>query len=177
MMSFRLAKLREIHRSYPALKEETYPRGTGLPFPHDVAHSDYSAHQSCEVSLVGEKVGITCAFVHIHTHAPLLLPSLHLQETLSLVLRGRSIRPVCHFALEEFPDYLQRRQSHLLANELGQQGLAIESASVRVMEVISRGTHMRNTRRCGKATDSLHGTAYSRRNVPQRKYAWLRCFV
>lgn len=70
------------------------------------------------------------------------------KEPLSLTLRGRSLRPVCHFALQECPDYLQRRQSHLLANELGQQGLAIEATSVRVLEVMSRGTHVRNTRRC-----------------------------
>lgn len=43
------------------------------------------------------------------------------QPPLSLTLRGRSLRPVCHFALQESPDYLQRRQSHLLANDLGQQ--------------------------------------------------------
>lgn len=43
------------------------------------------------------------------------------QAPLSLALRGRSLRPVCHFALQESPDYLQRRQSHLLANDLGQQ--------------------------------------------------------
>lgn len=89
--------------------------------------------------------GVSYTLVVLHTNV-ILSPYLR-QEPLSLMLRGRSLRPMCHFALQESPDYLQRRQSNLLANELGQQGLAIESASVRVVEVISRGTNVRNTRR------------------------------
>lgn len=85
------------------------------------------------------------------------------QEPLALTLRGRSLRPVCHFALQESPDYLQRRQSHLLANELGQQGLAIEAASVRVLEVVSRGTHVRNTRRCEQSRVWAEGVERARK--------------
>ncbi|CAM9629632.1 unnamed protein product, partial [Ectocarpus sp. 4 AP-2014] len=89
------------------------------------------------------------------------MPTLPTNEPpLSLTLRGRSLRPVCHFALQESPDYLQRRQSHLLANDLGQQGLAIEAASVRVLEVTSRGTHVRNTKRCASML-SLVFVSYS----------------
>lgn len=71
-------------------------------------------------------------FTHPHAHALQVddflyalsakMPTLPKNRApLSLALRGRSLRPVCHFALQESPGYLLRRQSHLLANDLGQQ--------------------------------------------------------
>lgn len=67
------------------------------------------------------------------------------QPPLSLTLRGRSLRPVCHFALQESPDYLQRRQSHLLANDLGQQvsGITFVAWGPRAGEQAGAGMRVR----------------------------------
>ncbi|CAM9230380.1 unnamed protein product, partial [Phaeothamnion confervicola] len=66
---------------------------------------------------------------------------------LRIQLQGRALRPVCHFELVESPEYLGRRVGHLLANERGAVGAPIEAPSVRVVELVSRGTRVRNTKR------------------------------
>merc|ERR1719230_295766 len=66
-------------------------------------------------------------------------------EPLEIILRGRAVRPVCHFELVETTDYLPRRAPNLL-NELGKKD-QIQASSVRCVEVKSVGTRVRNTKR------------------------------
>ena len=60
-------------------------------------------------------------------------------------VRGKSNRPIVHVELGDQNDYLSRRQNNL-RNELGLFG-QIEASSVRVVEMESRGTRVRNTKR------------------------------
>uniref|UniRef100_A0A7S2QVW6 MSP domain-containing protein n=2 Tax=Triparma pacifica TaxID=91992 RepID=A0A7S2QVW6_9STRA len=60
-------------------------------------------------------------------------------------IRGKSNRPIVHVELGDQNDYLSRRQPNL-RNELGLFG-QIEASSVRVVEMVSRGTRVRNTKR------------------------------
>lgn len=66
-------------------------------------------------------------------------------KDMKITVRGRSLRPVCHFELTENTDYMNRR-SQYMKNEKGQMS-PIEATSVRVVELSSRGTRVRNTKR------------------------------
>jgi hypothetical protein len=64
---------------------------------------------------------------------------------LTVTLRGRATRPLVHFDLQPSTDYLAKRSTHALPNERGVLGAPIECTSaVRVCEVTSRGTRVRN---------------------------------
>lgn len=67
------------------------------------------------------------------------------QQELVVSLRGKATRPIVHFELGDQNDYLARRAGNL-RNELGLFG-QIEASSVRVIEMESRGTRVRNTKR------------------------------
>ena len=66
-------------------------------------------------------------------------------QELVMSLRGKSSRPIIHIELGDQNDYLSRRQPNL-RNELGLFG-QIEASSVRVVQMESRGTRVRNTKR------------------------------
>ncbi|GMH58813.1 hypothetical protein TrST_g5240 [Triparma strigata] len=66
-------------------------------------------------------------------------------EELAISLRAKSSRPIVHIELGDQNDYLSRRRNDL-RNELGLFG-QIEASSVRVVELESRGTRVRNTKR------------------------------
>ena len=66
-------------------------------------------------------------------------------KELIVSLRGKSNRPIVHIELADQNDYLSRRQPNQ-RNELGLFG-QIEASSVRVIEMESRGTRVRNTKR------------------------------
>ena len=67
------------------------------------------------------------------------------QTELVVSMRGKASRPIVHFELGDQNDYLARRPTSL-RNELGLFG-QIEASSVRVVEMESRGTRVRNSKR------------------------------
>jgi len=84
-------------------------------------------------------------------------------KTLMIGLRGKASRPIVHFELPDQNDYLSRRPANL-RNELGLFG-QIEASSVRVIEMESRGTRVRNTKRFHVVNPTA--TAYHFNWVPQ----------
>jgi hypothetical protein len=74
-----------------------------------------------------------------------VIPSLPAEtQPLELSVRGRATRPLCHFDVDVSPDYLAQRTTLCLRNEHGVMGAPIEATGVRVCELTSRGSRMRN---------------------------------
>ena len=69
--------------------------------------------------------------------------AVHAPAALVLLVRGHSERPVCHFELES-STYLQRRPADMLGPS-GQLGAL--DPNVHVVEMVSLGTQVRNTKR------------------------------
>jgi hypothetical protein len=85
------------------------------------------------------------------------------QTELIVSLRGKASRPIVHFELGDQNDYLARRPANL-RNELGLFG-QIEASSVRVVEMESRGTRVRNSKRFHVVNPTAK--AYAFQWVPQ----------
>lgn len=102
------------------------------------------------------------------------MPALIDTAPLCISLRGRAVRPACHFDLVESADYLSRRGSNLL-NEHGRRD-AIEASSVRVVEVTSRGLRVQNTKRFLVTNPTAAAYDFSWEPCGQPNAAW-RCLT
>jgi hydrocephalus-inducing protein len=89
-----------------------------------------------------------------------------------MMLRGRALRPICHFELEETPSYLTRRDPGL-KNELGIAS-PIEATDLRVVEVTSCGLRTRNRFTVYVANPTNDSYEFSWETLGQPDPAW-RC--